>query len=233
MPIPKLSEATIQHNTSAASLKRGETYYLAGNVTSAVLRGNIVQAIVEGSAVQPYRITINFDDANVASSNCTCAYDRVGWCKHIVATMLLCLRQPQIIEQRPTLEQLLDRLNDIQTQQLIQHLVEKQPSLIDPIERYVNLSAIPTPPQQPTKAPRRTSINPAPFRQQVRQILRNAVRYFDEGWGEEDPITEEVLDVIQQAQELIAEGDGNNALSCGAFKPVTRLVGCVIREPLR
>ncbi|MGB7892113.1 MAG: SWIM zinc finger domain-containing protein, partial [Microcoleus sp.] len=74
------------------------------------------------------------------------------------------------------------------------------------------LSAIPTPPQQPTKAPRRTSINPAPFRQQVRQILRNAVRYFDEGWGEEDPITEELCDVIQQAQELIAEGDGNNAL---------------------
>ncbi|MEG4989525.1 SWIM zinc finger domain-containing protein [Microcoleus sp. BR0-C5] len=212
MPIPKLSEATIQHNTSATSLKRGETYYLAGNVTSAVLRGNIVQAIVEGSALQPYRITINFDDANVASSNCTCAYDRFGWCKHIVATLLLCLRQPQIIEQRPTLEQLLDRLNDVQTQQLIQDLVEKEPSLIDPIERYVNLIAIPTPPQQPTKAPRRTSINPAPFRQQVRQILRNAVRYFDDGWGEEDPITEELLDVIQQAQELIAEGDGNNAL---------------------
>ncbi|MEG3895033.1 MULTISPECIES: SWIM zinc finger family protein [unclassified Microcoleus] len=212
MPIPKLSETTIEHNTSAQSLKRGEAYYLAGNVTSAVLRGNIVQAVVEGSEVEPYRVTVPFEDTGLASTlSCTCPYDNGGWCKHIVATLLLCLRQPEIIEQGATLEQLLDRLNDVQTQQLIQHLVKKEPSLIDAIERYINLSAIPAPSNQPTKAPRRTSIDPAPFRYQVRRILREAVRYLEDGW-EEDPITEELLDVIQRAQEFSAQGDGNNAL---------------------
>ncbi|HSF75359.1 MAG TPA: SWIM zinc finger family protein [Microcoleus sp.] len=212
MVIPKLSETTIEHNTSAQSLKRGEAYYLAGNVTRAVRRGNMVQAVVEGSEVEPYRVTLPFDDAGLASTLfCTCAYDNGGWCKHIVATLLLCLRQPEIIEQGPTLEQLLDRLNDVQTQQLIQHLVKKEPSLIDAIERYINLSAIPAPSNQPTKAPRHTSIDPAPFRYQVRRILREAVRYLEDGW-EEDPITEELLDVIQRAQEFSAQGDGNNAL---------------------
>ncbi|EGK88847.1 SWIM zinc finger domain-containing protein [Microcoleus vaginatus PCC 9802] len=213
MPIPKLSETTIEHHTSAQSLKRGEAYYLAGNVIRAVRRGNMVQAVVEGSEVEPYRVTLPFDDAGLASTLfCTCPYDNGGWCKHIVATLLLCLRQPEIIEQGPTLEQLLDRLNDVQTQQLIQHLVKKEPSLIDAIERYINLSAIPAPSNQPTKAPRHTSIDPAPFRHQVRRILREAVRYFEDGWEEEDPISEELLDVIQRAQEFSEQGDGNNAL---------------------
>ncbi len=172
----------------------------------------MVQAVVEGSEVEPYRVTLPFDDAGLASTLfCTCAYDNGGWCKHIVATLLLCMRQPEIIEQGPTLEQLLDRLNDVQTQQLIQHLVKKEPSLIDAIERYINLSAIPAPSNQPTKAPRHTSIDPAPFRHQVRRILREAVRYLEDGW-EEDPITEELLDVIQRAQEFSEQGDGNNAL---------------------
>ncbi|WP_445240340.1 SWIM zinc finger family protein [Microcoleus vaginatus] len=100
MPIPKLSETTIEHHTSAQSLKRGEAYYLAGNVIRAVRRGNMVQAVVEGSEVEPYRVTLPFDDAGLASTLfCTCPYDNGGWCKHIVATLLLCLRQPEIIEQ--------------------------------------------------------------------------------------------------------------------------------------
>jgi uncharacterized Zn finger protein len=68
MPIPKLSETTIEHNTSAQSLKRGEAYYLAGNVTSAVRRGNMVQAVVEGSEVEPYRVTLPFVDILTARS---------------------------------------------------------------------------------------------------------------------------------------------------------------------
>ena len=212
MPIPKLTETTIELHTSPQSLKRGEAYYLAGNVTRAVRRGNMVQAVVEGSEVEPYRVTLPFDDAGLGSTLfCTCDYENGGWCKHIVATLLLCMRQPEIIEQGLTLEQLLDRLNDVQTQQLIQHLVKKDPSLIDAIERYINLSAIPAPSNQPTKAPRHTSIDPAPFRHQVRRILREAVRYLEDGW-EEDPITEELLDVIQRAQEFSEQGDGNNAL---------------------
>ena len=216
MLIPKLSEATIEDNTSNQSLKRGEAYYLAGHVRNAVLRGNMVQAAVIGSEVEPYGITLCFDDTGLGATFCTCPYDNGGWCKHIVATLFLCLREPEIIEHGQTLEQLLSSLNDAQTRELIEHLVEKEPSLIYAIARYVNLSAIRVSPNQLNKTSQRTlPIDPDPVQRQVRRILREAVSCFENEYGyeeEEDTITEELLEVLDRSQEFIEQGDGNNAL---------------------
>ncbi len=213
MPIPKLSQATIANNTSERSLNLGERYYLAGNVTNAVLRGNMVQATVEGSQCEPYRVTLPFTNAGLASTVfCTCPYDSGGWCKHIVATLLLCLREPERIEQGEMLEDLLSRLNDAQIYELIEDLVNQEPSLINAIELYVNSNAVSAPTNQLTKIPRRTAIDPAPFRRQVRDIFREAEKYSEYEYDEEDPITEEILELIQQAQEFSEHGDGKNAL---------------------
>lgn len=122
MLIPKLSETIIKNKSSERSLQRGEDYYLGGNVTSAVLRGNIVQATVEGSQFEPYRVTLPFTDAGLAPTVfCTCPYDGDGWCKHIIATLFLCLREPEKIEQGERLEDLLSRLNDAQIYELVEH----------------------------------------------------------------------------------------------------------------
>ena len=43
---------------------------------------------------------------------------------------MVCLREPARIELRPTLEEILDRLNEVQTQSLIQELVADKPELI-------------------------------------------------------------------------------------------------------
>jgi uncharacterized Zn finger protein len=48
--------------------------------------------------------------------------------------------------------------------------------------------------------------------QEVKQILRDAVRYLEDGY-EEDPITENLLDIIQQAQEFTEQEDGNSAIA--------------------
>jgi len=213
MPIPKLSQATIANNTSERSLNLGERYYLAGNVTNAVLRGNMVQATVEGSQCEPYRVTLPFTNAGLASTVfCTCPYDSGGWCKHIVATLLLCLREPERIEQGETLEDLLSCLNDAQIYELIEHLVNQEPSLINAIELYVNSNAVSAPTNQLTKIHRQSAIDPAPFRRQVRDIFREAENYSEYEYDEEDPITEEILELIQQAQEFSEHGDGKNAL---------------------
>jgi uncharacterized Zn finger protein len=213
MVIPKLSETIIKNKSSERSLQRGEDYYLGGNVTSAVLRGNMVQATVEGSQFEPYRVTLPFTDAGLAPTVfCTCPYDGDGWCKHIIATLFLCLREPEKIEQGERLEDLLSRLNDAQIYELVEHLVDNEPSLINAIEEYVNLTDISDSTNQPRKTPRRTAIDPAPFRQQVRYILRRAEDYSEYEYDEEDPITEEILELIQQAQEFSEQGDGKNAL---------------------
>jgi uncharacterized Zn finger protein len=144
MSIPKLRESLIRDRTTAQVFQRGEQYYHSGAVVNSCSRGNTIQATVEGNEVEPYRVSLQFDSAGIKQVSCTCAYSFEGWCKHIVATALLCLRQPEAIQERPSLEQLLDRLNPIQTQGLIQKLVAKQPELIEDIDDIVTQITQPT-----------------------------------------------------------------------------------------
>ncbi|NDJ22888.1 SWIM zinc finger domain-containing protein [Nostoc sp. B(2019)] len=212
MSIPTISEFTIRRNANAKSFQRGEAYYESGAVNVVIQRGHRLHAEVEGNEAKPYRVSLNFDSSQLMSVNCTCAYNFDGWCKHIVATMLVCARQAETIEQRPTLEQLLDRLDHVQTQRLLQELVAEYPPLIEVIDRHVSWMTSPAPQQKTTKPVRYSAIDPAPFRRQVRQILRNAVRYFEEGC-EEDPLCEELSSVVQTAVDFSERGEGNNAIA--------------------
>lgn len=214
MPIPALSRANIRRNTNTQSFSRAEEYYRPKAVTDLIQRGNLIQADVEGSELRAYRISIQFDQAGITSAHCTCPYDYDGWCKHIVATLLTCLEQPNSIEERPPLAELLKHLDFVQTQQLIQELVTEQPDLIDAIDRYISLISAPKPQKQSgkTKVKRRTTIDGAPFSRQVRQILRDALRELEDG-TEDDPITDDILEVIAKAEAFSEQGDGNNAIA--------------------
>jgi uncharacterized Zn finger protein len=101
-----LSEATIRHHALAQSFDRGQGYYRNGSVTSLIQRGNVLSASVEGSEADPYRISIQFNKGGITSATCSCPYDYEGCCKHIVATLLTCLHQPDQIEQRSKLAEL-------------------------------------------------------------------------------------------------------------------------------
>ncbi|BBD69773.1 zinc finger SWIM domain-containing protein [Nostoc commune NIES-4072] len=212
MSIPQISEFTIRRHANAKSFQRGEAYYEAGAVNTVTLRGDLLQADVVGSEAKPYHVNLSFDRSGLTSANCTCAYNFDGWCKHIVATMLVCARNPENIEKRPTLEELLNSLDYLQTQKLLQDLVKEDPPLIEVIDRHVSWMTNPTDRQTTTKPLLYITIDPAPFRRQVRQILKDTVRYFEEGC-EEDPIGEELLSVVQTAVDFSERGEGKNAIA--------------------
>ncbi|MEH2214810.1 SWIM zinc finger family protein [Nostoc sp.] len=212
MSIPQISEFTIRRHANAKSFQRGEAYYNAGAVNAVIQRGHLLQADVMGTEARPYHVSLNFDSSGLTSVKCTCAYDYEGWCKHIVATMLVCARNPENIEQRPTLEELLNRLNYIETQRLLQELVAEYPPLIEAIDRHVSWMTNPADNQTTIKFVRRNTLDPAPFRRQVRQILKDTVRYFEEGY-EEDPIGEDLLSVVQTAVDFSERGEGENAIA--------------------
>ncbi|MEH2262995.1 SWIM zinc finger family protein [Nostoc sp.] len=212
MSIPQITEFTIRRHANAKSFQRGEAYYEAGAVNAVTQRGHLLQAEVAGTEARPYHVNLSFDDSGLTSANCTCAYNFDGWCKHIVATMLVCARESENIEQRPTLEQLLDRLDLIQTQRLLQELVKEDPPLIEAIDRHVGWMTNPMVEQTTIRLVRRLTIDPAPIRRQVRQIIRDAVRFFEEGC-EEDPIAEDLLSVVQTAVDFSERGEGENAIA--------------------
>lgn len=211
MVLPPISESVIEQNTTDASFGRGEDYYGEGAVIDIVQRGNAIEATVEGSEAQPYRVSLRFDSGGITSVHCTCPYDYGGWCKHIVATALTCIRNPDEIAPRPTLEQLLDRLDHVQTQRLVQALIAKHPNLIDVAEREVTLMTQ-LAPAKSAKPSRRTKIDTAPIRRQVQYIVRDALRFMEDGY-EEDPISEKLLELVARAQAFSEQGDGQSAIA--------------------
>ncbi|NJR51109.1 MAG: SWIM zinc finger domain-containing protein [Leptolyngbyaceae cyanobacterium CSU_1_3] len=211
MEFPSISEGVIRQNSTENSFSRGKEYDRAGSVVDVVQRGTILQAEVEGTEVKPYRVTLEFDAGGVTAVRCTCPYEYEGWCKHVIATLLTCNRLPDKIEARPTLVQLLDRLNPVQTQRLVQEMVAEQPELIELVDRHVNLTTHPTPTKSARKS-RRSPIDVTPFRRQVRQILREGIRELEDGC-EDDPFGEELLELVDRARSFSENGDGESAIA--------------------
>jgi uncharacterized Zn finger protein len=240
-PLPDLTEAIIRQHTIPESYQRGRDYYQQGAVLAVVRRGQQLEAEVEGSQYEPYQVQITLDAAGVVEATCSCPYDWGGWCKHIVATLLFCIREAEEIEERPAIETLLAGLDREQLQALVLHLAEQQPDLADVIESQVqSLQArpavdLPSPPGrgaggevdlpspsgrgaggevEPSPRQRRTPVDPTPFRRQVHAILHSLDRMRrSEAYWHVGDVVGEVRQVLDQAQDFVEAGDGRNALA--------------------
>jgi len=211
------TEATIRQFATAESFRRGEEYYEQGAVISMIRRGNVLQAEVEGSQYEPYQVRVTFDAAGIAEAGCTCPYDWGGWCKHIVATLLAALDEPEEIEERPPVAEMLARLNRDQLQALVLKLVERHPDLTDWIEGQVTtVQSTPAEAAGGTSQPhqRQTPIDTAAIRRQVRYALRSLDRMRDsEAYWHVGEVVDEVGQVLDQAWAFVEAGDGRNALA--------------------
>ncbi len=215
---PTLTEAIIQQNATPESYKRGYGYYEQGAVLTIVRRGQQLEAEVAGSQYVPYQVGITFDTDGIRSATCTCPYDWGGWCKHIVATLLTCLHQPETIETRQPLEELLAGLDREQLRALLLNLASHIPNLVGAIESQLALlQAAPAAPgavQVATPSARQTLVDPQPIRRQVRAILHSLdhMRQFEAYWHVDNTVND-VRQLLKQAQDLTARGDGRNALA--------------------
>jgi uncharacterized Zn finger protein len=204
--IPKLSEASMRRHATSQSLERGQDYYKSGSVTSLIQRGNELSAKVEGSEFDPYRISIDFNKGGITSTFCTCPYNFEGWCKHIIATLLTCLHQPDLIEQRPELAELLAPLTREQLQLILHKLALEQPDWLDAIEQQI-IQITPPKSTKSQKGSRRKSVDPKTIERQVEGII---ARYA--GQWNDYPAMEEIEEILKEADSLIEQGDGKNGL---------------------
>ncbi|MEO1351958.1 MAG: SWIM zinc finger family protein [Cyanobacteria bacterium J06635_15] len=208
---PSLNEATIRSHTTAQSYERGEAYYRKGAVVALTQRGDTLTGEVEGSEYEPYRVTLQFDAGGLTRTHCTCAYGLQGWCKHIVATLLVSLHNPAKIEHRPSLSELLKPLNRDQLQTILANLATEQSALIDTIESQIQQTVLSQPIASKQVArrtvARRTVIDPQPFRRQVQQIIYNA-----EGDWDDTSALNEISVLVDKAYDFTNKGDGDNAL---------------------
>ncbi len=212
-PLPHLTEAFIRQNANPESFQRGRDYYRKGAVTALEQRGRQLTAEVEGSQYAPYLIRLSFDAAGLTTASCSCPYDWGGYCKHLVAVLLAVIHAPETIEARSSLGEILAPLDRDDLQQLLLQLAERRPELTDLIETLTLPLGLPGPlGDAPPVGPRQTSVDPAPFRKQIRTILRHAESRYEYDYNEEDSFTDEILEVLAQIDPFIQAGDTANAL---------------------
>lgn len=197
-----ITEALIQDHTSPESFRRGEDYYRQGAVLSVTRRDATLQAEVAGSDVTPYSVRVSFDEAGITHASCSCPYDWGGWCKHIVATLLVCAHEPEMVRDLPALEQTLSTLDRDELEDLLLKLAERDPSLAGIIEGELSLSA----------SSDARPVNTGAIRRRLRESIHgSSYRSYEDYWhsgGELD----EARRILDGAWRLIRANDARGAL---------------------
>jgi uncharacterized Zn finger protein len=218
MPVPKIDESMIRQNVSGKSFERGKEYARSQAVRDLILRDQTLQASVAGSTY--YRVSIGFSDRSIQSAKCSCPYDFGGWCKHIVAVLLVGMEQPQI-EECPSLVEMLGKLDLEQTRNLLHNLTAKSPDLVDLIDIQIQLlTNIKESKSKASKTNKKTSktetqhpeIDRSPFRRQLSYSLQSSLRNYEHSYyDEDDPFTDIIYEEIEKAKVFLEAGDSFRA----------------------
>lgn len=203
---PTLTEATVRELARSKSYQRGQSYYERGAVRTVVRRGETVRADVEGSQYQPYTVTLTFDDAGVAQTDCSCPYDYGGICKHRVAVLLTCLRDPDRIREKPPLSELVVAVDEDTLQELVVELADSRPELIEWIE-----TRLPT--TENAADDTAGTVNIQSIRNRAEHALpKPGQQGHNDGYAEADRMATELADLIAQAEQALAAEDGETAV---------------------
>ena len=220
MPVPKINESMIRKNVSDKSFERGKDYARSQSVQDLFWRDQTLQATVAGSTY--YRVSIGFNDRGIQSVKCSCPYDFGGWCKHIVAVLLVGMEQPKI-EERPSLSQMLENLDLKQTRKLLHNLATQSPDLVDLIDIQIQLlNNITDTKLKSAKSPSKSKasktetqhpeIDRSPFRRQLAYALSKAIHNYEYSYSDEDdPFTDTIYEEIEKTKVFLEAGDNFRA----------------------
>lgn len=216
---PTLTEAPIERLARPQSYDRGEDYYEQGAVIEVSHRGNLLRAEVEGSQYEPYQVQIELDATGIVDTVCSCPYDYGGICKHRVAVLLTYVRDPETVDRRPPVSELVADADSEMLRELVVTLVDSRPELAAWIESQLETArAKDTGDGTRDRTP---NINRESIRQQVQYILRptdrQSARTHDPYAAVETDV-EKLRELLEQARAAIDAGDGETALD--VLKPL-------------
>lgn len=136
MALSGLTKSEIQEQTADGSYERGEQYFADGAVQSLTqVDGRTLKAQVHGHDVHPYLVTIEFSDDAITDVECSCPYYEGSWCKHIVAVLLQTLEDDLPQSEAAAVRERVEAYSREMLVTLLERLVEKNPKLIEHIER--------------------------------------------------------------------------------------------------
>lgn len=205
----KLTETIVRAGATQKSFERGRELYRNGAISNTSIQGQSLSGDCEGSYEPFYKVRVELDDAGIRSANCNCEYDFGGYCKHIVALLLVYLNSPKKFAVRKEPKELLANLNREQLLSLIEKLLKERPELYDLIE-----AAIITPiPSSKEKSVKHKKVDTDVYKRRVRSIMHSldSMRASEAYWHV-GGLTDELRGVEQSAKQFLNAGDAETAI---------------------
>jgi uncharacterized Zn finger protein len=212
-PDPTVTESAVRDLARPQSYDRGENYYDEGAVLEIAQRGERIRAAVAGSQYEPYQVRIELDETGVVDTACSCPYDHGGICKHRVAVLLRYVREPEEIDQRSPVSELVADADPETLREVLVALVESHPELAAQVESH--LETLEPGDEGDDAQDRSPGIDRESIRQQVQYVLHptegRSAHAFDPSEAAKADV-ELVRDLLDQARTALEAGDAETAL---------------------
>jgi uncharacterized Zn finger protein len=203
-----LTEQEIRNHTDSSSFSNGKSYAREGYIYDTVRRGNTLQGRSRGHSGGPYRVEATLASAaapgNKAILDFECSCPRGGFCKHVVALLLVWLRQPEkfVVAGNPA-----DLLQDLTRDELaavLTALLQQYPDLERRVERLL-------PTLRPTEGGTATAtLDPESIRRQVADLVSSRYDQWND-WEDEADSDEELDELLELADRYAENGQWANA----------------------
>lgn len=132
-PLSHLIQADIRARCTADSFKRGQNYYAGGAITRRLRPGETsLEAYVSGT--YDYRVSVWVKANGEIGTHCNCPYDYGGDCKHIVATLLAWVNEPESFQPPLDLKAVLQKRSKADLVGLLLDIFAIYPNLVDDLE---------------------------------------------------------------------------------------------------
>src|SRR6266581_2341091 len=207
-----LSEADIQASTDDASFRKGYDYYLNHAIVEPTLSEPVLRAFCHSSSGSPYHVEATLLPAGdksahkLASAGCSCP--RGGFCKHLVALLLIWLHQPERFVVRTGLMGRLSEKSREELLNLLEQLVQRQPDIEPLVELLIELPLATTTQEKKRSGRGRVpTLDPSTIRSQVASAFYNA----GEGWGAAGRVAAELDPLCDIGKSFAEAGEWANA----------------------
>jgi uncharacterized Zn finger protein len=204
----EMTEQTIRNYTDSSSFSNGKSYARDGYIYDTVRRANTLQARSRGRSGGPYKVEATLALAKapgtepITSYDCSCP--RGGFCKHVVALLLVWLRDPEKFVVAGDPAALLQDLTRDELAAILTALLQQYPDLERRVERL--LPAI-----RPTEGgTAKATLDPDAIRKQVAALVSNRYDQWND-WEDEEESDEELEELLELAERYADNGQWANA----------------------
>lgn len=136
--LPELTVADVRTWTVDRYYERGERYFRDDRIFNARRHDRTLKALCRGSQPNPYRVNVTLGPDGIEAGSCSCPVGDDGRCKHAVALLLTWVKQPNAFERVDALTQRLDGQSPDTLIDLIERLIEREPTLESLVELYLD-----------------------------------------------------------------------------------------------